>query len=206
MDKSNAAEQSVKTAPEILTKDMPPLEMDSNVKPAVSQVKEETVTLTKAEADSLFKAAEDATELAKKKSVDAENYKKAALNAKKKLKDVYGDEDEEEKPQTSKEDIMQIVRDAIKEAIPTIVQPKTEEDPLLEANKTISELKIALKNRSQIASSSAGSNLDKQDATSNASNGYWSPQQIEDLKKKGLDPDEVYKNIPKSGQAYTPQV
>jgi hypothetical protein len=167
------------------------------VAPEATEKTEDTVTLSKAEAESLFKAAEDATALAAKKTEDAENYKRGMMKYKSKLKDS-GIEDEDEQPATTKEEIAEIVRQTIRESLPEFVnKTKTENDPLDLANKKIAEMRNVIANRKGGMPSSAGSNLDKPDI---ANDNYWSPQQESDLKKRGLDPKKVWANLPREGQ------
>ncbi|MCX6643585.1 MAG: hypothetical protein NT043_00025, partial [Candidatus Bathyarchaeota archaeon] len=125
----------------------PEVEVKSTiVEPVTTKNQEEMVTLTKAQAEELIKAAEDATKLAQKKSDDAENYRKGMLKYKTKLKDDYGDEDDDEvAPQLSEERIAQIFKEQLQAVMPQTVKPQEEE---LEKSKlVISELKTALANR-----------------------------------------------------------
>lgn len=154
---------------------------------------EETIVLKKSELESLTSAIESTQALADKKAADAENYQKGMLKYKSKYRELAGDEEEEEKPTITKEDIAEIVRNTIKETLPTIEKKDDEVEKIKIQN---SELITALRNRGQVSSNtSKGSNLDKPEVNTNT---YWSPEQIAELKARGLDPEKVRQNLPKA--------
>ena len=163
-------------------------------------VEEEMVTISKSEVEKLTKTAEEAINLASQKSEDAENYKKGMLVAKGKLKE-NGIDDEEVKPKLEQSDIKQMIQDALKEVIPTLVKPVAEDDSVNDKTK-IEEMRIALSNSRKGMSSAAGSNVGKEEAAvKTEAKKFFSPAQIEDMEKKypGINIEEVYKNLPKSG-------
>ena len=166
---------------------------------ATKQAEDETVTLPKAQVDELVKAAEDASALAAKKSKDAENYQKGMLKYKSKLKENGIEDVEESKPGLSEERVVELMKTTLQEILPTINKPAPENDPLEIANKKISEMKLVIANSRNKggAPSGAGSNLDKPEVKTD---GYWSPEQLADLKAKGLNPDVVRKNMENAGK------
>ena len=171
---------------------------DNGTTPVVEQV-----TLTREEVDTLIKTAEEATALAEKKSSDAENYRKGMMKYKSKLKDDYGDEDEEDTPSALSEDrIAQIVAEQLKAFAP-VVAPK--EDELTKANTTISELKNALASRVSTQVTSTGSNLDKADLSPSVAEKYYGPTVIAEMKRRfpGIDINKVYENE-KNGSVVAP--
>ena len=171
---------------------------DTTVAPeATKTTQEEMVTLTKAQAEELIKAAEDATALAQKKAEDAENYRKGMLKYKSKLKEDYGDDDDEDvQPQALSEDrIAQIVAEQLKAVLPTVQKPQ--EDELEKSKTVISELKTALQNRPVAPQvTSAGSNLDKADLSLSAAEKYYGPDAIAEMKRRfpNVDIQKVYEN------------
>lgn len=192
-----AGVQPVETAQPILTADMPPAAVPAAetvaVQPANSQV-DQSATI-----EELKGLVGDLSEAYKKKSSDYENTKKWNLKAEKKLKEYGIDELEEKTEGLSEERIAQIFKEQLAAVLPAVTQPK--DDILERANKKISELSYALQNRpSQPSTSSPAQPVNQQATTKYVSAGYWSPEQIKDLEKKGLDPDKVYKNLPQQGQ------
>lgn len=167
-----------------------------NIEGGKAPATEEMVTMSKAKVDELLVAAENATKLAEKKTSDAENYRIGMMKYKDKLKDNGLDEDEPQ--QTSKEEIAQMIRDAVKEIIPAVVEPK-KEDELSLANAKIAEMRLAMANGQKSIPSAAGSNLDKDTGDSKtAAEKFFSPEQIAEMKAKfpNVDINEVYKNLP----------
>lgn len=159
---------------------------------------EETVTMSKAQVDELISAAETATALAAKKTSDAENYQKGMMKYKTLLKD-NGIEDEEENRGTSKEEIAQMIRDAIKETIPQVVNTQ-QDDELIKANQKIEEMKIAFANGAKKVASAAGSNAEKDNVTGKtAAEKYFSSEQKAEILRKfpNADFEAIYKNLPK---------
>lgn len=166
----NAGEQPVQQAPVANATVIPP------------------VTLTPEQAETMAKALEEAQQLAEKKAEEAENYKRGMLKAKGKLKDAGLDE-EDEKPVLTKEDIASVVREELAAAKP---QEVNEVDKLRIVN---TELVNALRNK-PTTPTSAGGNADRPEPSAHS---YWSKEQVEDLKRRGLDPDVVYKNMQATG-------
>jgi hypothetical protein len=163
-------------------------------------VVEETVTLPKAQVDELILAAEKATELATKKSADAENYKKGMLIAKGKLKDNGIDDEEETKP-TSKDEIAQMIRDAVKEVLPEVVKPKVDDDEITAANNKLAEMRLVMANSRKGSPSSAGSNAEKDLIVKSDAQKHFSPEQIAEIQKNfpGINIDDVYKHLANAG-------
>lgn len=162
-------------------------------------VADEVVTMTKAQVDELISAAESATSLADKKSLDAENYKKGMLKYKGLLKDNGIEDDEDKQPITSKEEIAQMIRDAVKEVVPQVIKPKEDEELTIAKNK-IEEMKVAFVNSKKSVPSAAGSNLDKfTDASKTEAEKFFSAEQIAEIKRKfpNADIETIYKNMPK---------
>lgn len=159
---------------------------------------EETVTLKKSDVDSMIKAAEDAVKIAESKTKAAKDLTAGIDKYKHQLKEA-GISDEEEQPKLAKEDIAQMVKDAIKEALPEITKPKPEEDELTVANNKIAEMKLAFTNMRK-TSLAGGSNVGREnDASKTEAEKFFSPEQIEEIKKKYPDADinQIYKNLPK---------
>ena len=190
MENPNAVEQPVEKAQEELKPEViepvAPVPGDEN----------DNVVLTKAQAEELVKAAEEATKLAEKKSQDAENYQRGMMKYKRQLED--NGFDTEEKEATTTEQIAEMVKNAVAEAITQVI-PKPEVDPLTKANQTISELKNMIINRPP-TSSSAGTNMDKDQPIKSEAEKYFSAEQIAEMKRMspGIDINEVYKNLPKN--------
>jgi hypothetical protein len=193
MDNNNAGVQPVENAPEtqMISQDMPPIEA-TNPEPEVSQANDSPVV------EELKTLVGDLTEAYKKKVDDYENVKKWNLKAEKRLKE-YGIEevDEPVAPTLDEESIARIVREQVK-AVISEVAPK--EDILERANKKISELTNALSNKPNSPTATSVGNRDSI-ASKYQSSSYWSPEQMKDLERRGLNPDQVYKNIPKQGQS-----
>ena len=61
--------------------------------------------------------------------------------------------------------------------------------------KTVSEMKVALDNRSQISNMPSGGS---QDTTKEIKNSPWTKDQIEEMKKRGVNPDKVWQNYQKN--------
>jgi hypothetical protein len=176
MSETNVAGQPSQTAP-----------AGDSTSPAAAQ---EQVTKTKEQADALVKAAENAAEIAKKKTEDADNLLKGLNKAKRRLKDAGIDEEDDGEKLTA-ESVANIVRSTMAEF------QKPELSDLDKANAKISELKTALQNRSQLAPTSSGSNVGRENANTGKykSEAYWGPDNLANLIKKGLDPDKVYANM-----------
>lgn len=183
MENQNAAPDAVKTPEEGVNND--------NNAPVV----EEIVTMTKTQVDELLTAAENATKLAAQKSSDAENYKIGMMKYKDKLKDNGIDDGEPQ--QTTKEEIAQMIRDAVKEIVPAVNTPK-KDDELEIANAKIAEMRLTMAS-SKNGSSAAGSNLDKgNEEGKTPAERYFSKDQIAEMRAKfpNIDIEQVYKNLP----------
>lgn len=163
-----------------------------------AQVAEETVTFSKAEAESLIKSAEEAAEIARKKSADAENYKRGMLKYKRLLDENGIEEEVEPTPVVSKEEIAELVKQGVAEALKT-TQKDPEVDKLDEANTKIEEMRRVLANSVNTVPSSAGTNLDKAEVVSTDATKHFSPDQIAEIKAKfpHLSVEEIMKNVPK---------
>jgi hypothetical protein len=187
MENQNAGQQPVEKTNE---------ELNNN---ETAPVVDEKVELTKTELDNLIKTAEEATALAQKKAEDAENYKKGMLKYKGKLTEA-GLEEVEEKT-VDKEEINQIVAEAVKNALAEV---KPEVDKTLEESNAlklkVEEMRNVLANRPS-APLSAGSNLDKVESNATEATKFFSPEQIAEMKTKypNIDISEVIKNLPKAG-------
>jgi hypothetical protein len=123
----------------------------------------------------------------KKLSEERENYRIMGLKAKDKIKalrDQGYDVGEEEKPQFNEDSII----DKVVERLKPIIQPKEEVDSL---KTKISELATALKNRSQINNAGSGGG----EETEAPKKEFFTPEQIADLKARGLDPKKVEENM-----------
>ena len=142
----------------------------------------------------LDKIPEILDENAKLKS-DNENYKTGMLNYKDELKKLKRDNGLEDDNKLSSDDIVQRVVEQIK----PLITPKPEQSDLA---KKVSELTIALKNKSQIQvqTGAGGGSVDE---TKSAEKEYFSEAQIADLKARGLDPVKVKENILKYKQNST---
>jgi hypothetical protein len=137
-------------------------------------------------------------ELAKVRE-ERENYRKGMLKAKGKLPDEYQTDDDTH--ETSEEMVRRVTREELlntKEA-----QLQAEKDDALKAVlKRNKELEVALKNRGQIADTSAsGSNEDKFEVKADS---YFSKEQIAALRAKGWDDkkiEQAKQNMQKGTQA-----
>lgn len=61
--------------------------------------------------------------------------------------------------------------------------------------KTVSEMKVALDNRSQISNMPSGGS---QDTTKEVKNSPWTQDQLAEMKKRGVNPDKVWQNYQKN--------
>lgn len=163
---------------------------------------EEVVTPKNDDNTQLTEVLETATKLAeelKKAQEERENYKQGMLLREKKLKDlksqgIYEDpEDEEDKDAR----IVNRVVEAIK---PLIAQPvKQEESEVEKLQKRLSELTVAVSNRNQVTTVSAGNSTESAEVTKE----FWSPAQLEYFKKIeketgiSIDPNKVKENMAK---------
>ena len=149
------------------------------------------------DATKLTEVLDTATQLAaelKKAQEERDNYKQGMLSAKNKLKDLknqgYVTDDSDEEDEKEAKLVLKVV-EAIKPFIPQAV--KTEDDLITRLNKQVSELKVAVKNRSQVTSASYGNNTEEVDNTPAS----WTPQQLAYFKENGLDPNKVKENLKK---------
>lgn len=128
---------------------------------------------------------------------ERDNYQKGMLAAKKKIKalkdDGYAIDDEDDDKSKVVEERLAKIETLVTQALQQ--KDKEVDSTTAKLNKTISELKVSLANRAQVSSapSGSGSNLDKPDATPSK----WTKEQLEYFKKRGLDPDKVWANLPK---------
>jgi hypothetical protein len=115
-------------------------------------------------------------------AAERENYKKVALSKKGKS---GGDDDESEE-----ERISRIVREQVLDTKETELLKKKAEitDRALQENK---ELKVALKNRTQIgASAGQGGGQSSTDAKAE----FWTPEQLAYFKKRNINPEKAKEN------------
>lgn len=162
-------------------------------------VDEEMVTLPKSKVSELIETAEQATTLAAKKASDAENYQKGMMKYKSMLKDNGIDDEDERTEALSEERIAKIVADEIAKVVP-VITPKSD-DELEKANLKIEEMRVALANSGRPASSSAGSNVEKENQpTKSEAEKFFSEEQKAEIKKKfpNISIEEVYKNLQKN--------
>ena len=130
--------------------------------------------------DNLVKMVESLLKENDRLSKDRDNYREGLLKAKGKAT-----ENSDAEP-TGSEDIKQIVREEISRQL--------QNDELAKQKDTvIRELKVALKNRSQVTTSVSGGSSDKV----SPSNGVLSPDQVAELKKRNpaLWTDEKIKEL-----------
>ena len=120
------------------------------------------------------------------------NYKRGMLIAKGKIKEEEIEEDEDLDAKIDRKVNEKLFDARISEA------QKSKEELLNKALKENEEMKRVMRNRGISAPSSMGSNLDKPEV--NVTSGF-SPEQEADLRARGLDPKEVWKNLPKAGLA-----
>jgi hypothetical protein len=122
---------------------------------------------------------------------ERENYRVGMLSAKTKLKTLkdQGYDVGDESPQLSEDSIV----DKVVERLKPILEPKQQVESL---NVKISELAAALRNRSQVGGSAAGSNQESVEVKTE----YFTPEQLADIKARGLDPEKVKQNIIKYKQ------
>ena len=147
----------------------------------------------------ILQTSQQLAEALKKSEEEKKNYQEGMLSAKAKLKkfkdEGYYNEDDDEKS----DDLLQKVGRLMDEKLQyfsTVSQPKPQEDLVTKLTTQVSELSVALKNRSQISSAPSGNSQESIKESKN--HPYWSDEQIAGLKAKGLDPDKVWKNIEES--------
>ena len=109
---------------------------------------------------------------------ERDNYKRGLLKAKGKVQDEY-----EEEPT---DDVRSIVREEILKTQTAQIQMERE-NLIKKMAKENAEMKVALRNKSQLTNSSAGSG--EQDSTPKDS--FWSAEQLAVFKARKLDPDKV---------------
>lgn len=125
-------------------------------------------------------AAKDA-ELDKARA-ERENYKRGMLKAKGKIDDVGTDD---------KESVEDIIDRKVEERFLASKEAKLvqeQQDIIKSAALKVKELTLALKNRGQVAAgsgASSGSDTSEKTVTTET---YWSKDQLEALKKRGIDP------------------
>lgn len=122
---------------------------------------------------------------------ERDNYQKGMLLYKGKL-DKGADEDID---YSSPEAIKRIATEAAKEALfseKELILQREKDEIIQKTLRENNELKVALKNKANISNSGAGTggNLDKPKGDAE----FWSPEQIEYLKKRGVDPEKAKEN------------
>ena len=117
---------------------------------------------------------------------EKENYRKGMLSAKGKLKELkdQGYDVGDEKPELNEDSIVAKVVEQLK----PLVAPKQDD-----LKTKVSELATALRNRSQVNNSASGTSTEGQEVKKE----FFTPEQLEDLKSRGLDPKKVEENIRK---------
>lgn len=116
---------------------------------------------------------------------ERENYRKGMLKAKGKLKQDPDDEDVDEESLIERK-----VREVLLAEKESLAEKKHNEfiKSLIEKNK---EMALALQNKANMPNASAGSGqVDK-----SVADPFFTPEQLADLKKKGLDPEKVKANM-----------
>lgn len=150
-------------------------------------------TTTSSEVDYPALIAQKDAEIAKIRE-ERENYKKGMLVAKGKLPDDGSADDDE----TAEERTRRIVQEELltsKEA-QLLAERKDAESKLMKEN---AELRLALKNQNVSTSSGSSTARETEGATEQTpASKFFSEAQLADLKKRGLDPDVVMKNLNKS--------
>lgn len=123
---------------------------------------------------------------------ERDNYKKGLLNAKAKLKSRQVDEDfdDEPVPMDEEERIAAIARKVYLETEAARLEKKKEEtlQKLLRENR---ELKLREQSRSQISSAPGSAAPEKPESNPSP----WSKEQLEELKRRGVDPSKVFENF-----------
>lgn len=126
---------------------------------------------------------------AEKVRLEAEknNYRKGMLKAKGKADDDYAEPEEDD------ERIRRIMREELLNSDAARVQTQQQEliKSLLNKNK---EMATALRNKAQMTPSGGSSADDGKPSKDN----FWSPEQLADLKARGLDPEKVKANMLKN--------
>ncbi len=133
--------------------------------------------------EALAKIAEEADARAKKAEEEREHYKKGMLKAKGKLKSDDEDFEDEDKPDID----VSVIQDIVEKTLAQKLQ-KTESD----VAKKVQEIKTAYINRSQISNApqGVGSSTPESKGTT-----FWSKEQLEYFKSRGLDPKKVKQNL-----------
>lgn len=127
---------------------------------------------------------------------EKENYRKGMLKYKK----------QEEPEPLVDESIDELVERKVQEKLYDTRSQEIEKqkaETLEKILKENEELRKAASLRSPSSPSSMGSNQDKPEVTTSA---HWTPEQEASLKARGLDPEEVWKNLTQGGQSsnFTP--
>lgn len=158
---------------------------------------EEVVTPKNDDTTQISELLETASALAdslKKAEEERENYKQGMLLREKKLKDlksqgVFQDDEDDEDKETK------LVNRVVEALRPIIAQPAKQEESITEKlNRQVAELKLAVQNRSQVTSTSAGNSTESTDVKTE----FWSPAQLAFFKERGLDPNKVKANMTKA--------
>jgi len=121
---------------------------------------------------------------------ERDNYKKGMLSAKAKLKNrQVEDYDGEAEPVDEEERIAAIARKVYLDTEAARLEKKKEEaiQKLLKENR---ELKLREQARSQISSAPGSAAPEKQESNPSP----WSKEQLEELKRRGVDPMKVFEN------------
>ena len=156
----------------------------------VAAEQEKAVETTQSTAAEIDYAAEFEALLAEntKLAADRDNYRKGMLSAKGKLKSEVNEESET-LDEDQKLDMLLDRKLAERE---DRVKKQREAELAKQLIKQNRELKIALANRSQI---STGGSTSSSKETSQVGDSYWSKDQLEYFKKRGLDPNKVKENL-----------
>jgi hypothetical protein len=125
---------------------------------------------------------------------DLENYRKGMLKYKGMVR-------EQEEPTSnfetfSQDEIDNRIEEKVKEVLLSsqIAQAVEEKNELIKKMaRELSETKIALKNKPTSTSTASGTNQDKPEVRVD----YFTPEQLAELKKKGVDPNKVLENMRK---------
>lgn len=130
--------------------------------------------------------------------LERDNYEHGLKVARRKLKETEEVESEPfETSGLSREEIAQMVAQQVQEQLLASKETEAikERDALVEKiAKENSELRLALKNRAPQIQTGSGSNQEKAEVNT----GFWTPDQIAEMQKRGIDPNKVTENLKKA--------
>ena len=165
-------------------------EVQTSLKTEQTELKPESVSSEQTDYDSKLKESE--ARIAKL-TEERDNYRTGNNKWRKIAKEREDQSYVGENPETLDEDkVKAIVQETLMSS--QIAQAVAEKENLIrQMSKELSEAKIALKNKPSDLNTASGSNQEKPEVKTE----FFTKEQLEDLKAKGIDPNKVIENLRK---------